>query len=75
MEPLVVFAQNVRRLRLERELTQEALAQKAGLNTTDVRRIETNRRDPGVKVVGKLAAGLGVTIGALFEGADPPELR
>jgi transcriptional regulator with XRE-family HTH domain len=71
MEALVVFAENVRRLRLERDLTQEALAHRAGLNTTDVRRIETHRRDPGVKVVAKLAAGLGVTIGTLFEGADP----
>jgi len=75
MEPLLVFAQNVRRLRLERELTQESLAQRASLNTTDIRRIENHRRDPGVKVVAKIAAGLGVPISALFEGADPPEFR
>lgn len=72
MESLVVFAENVRRLRLQRELTQEGLAQRAGLNTTDIRRIETHRRDPGVKVVAKLAAGLGVPIAELFEGADAP---
>lgn len=72
MQPLDVFAENVRRLRLERQLTQEGLAERAGLNTTDIRRIETHRRDPGVKVVAKIAAGLGVHTSALFDGADAP---
>ncbi len=70
MEPLAVFAANVRRLRLERELTQEALAQRAGLNPTDIRRIEATRRDPGVKVTAKLARGLGVSTSELFHGVE-----
>jgi transcriptional regulator with XRE-family HTH domain len=43
---LETFAANVKRLRHERNLTQEALAAKAGLNLTDIARIETLRRDP-----------------------------
>jgi transcriptional regulator with XRE-family HTH domain len=68
MESLEVFAANVRRLRTERGLTQEHLAEEAGLHLTDIARIETLRRDPGVKVVAKLALGLGVPAGRLFDG-------
>jgi transcriptional regulator with XRE-family HTH domain len=68
MEPLEIFAANVRRLRVERGLTQERLAEQAGLHMTDVARIETVRRDPGVRVVVKLATGLGVEVAELFAG-------
>jgi DNA-binding XRE family transcriptional regulator len=67
MEPLETFAANVKRLRNERKLTQERLAEKAGLNLTDIARIETLRRDPGVKVAAKIAHGLGVPTSKLFE--------
>lgn len=70
MEPLEVFASNVRRLRKERGLTQEGLAEEAGLHLTDIARIETLRRDPGVKVVAKIAHGLGCKTSVLFEGVE-----
>jgi transcriptional regulator with XRE-family HTH domain len=70
MEPLEAFAANVKRLRRERKLTQEALADKAGLNLTDIARIETVRRDPGIKVVAKIAHGLGVPASKLLEGVE-----
>jgi transcriptional regulator with XRE-family HTH domain len=60
MEPLDAFAANVRRLRHERALTQERLAELADLHMTNIARVETRRRDPGVKVVAKIAHGLGV---------------
>ncbi len=77
MEPLEAFAANVKRLRKEQGLTQERLAEQADLHLTDIARIETLRRDPGVKVVAKLAHGLGCPTSALFEGveAHPSELR
>jgi transcriptional regulator with XRE-family HTH domain len=68
MEPLEVFAANVRRLRQERGLTQERLAEQSGLHMTDVARIETLRRDPGVKVVAKIARGLDVPACELLRG-------
>lgn len=70
MDPLDAFAANVRRLRKQRGLTQERLAELAGLHMTDVARIETQGRDPGVRVVAKLAKGLGVSTAALFEGVE-----
>jgi transcriptional regulator with XRE-family HTH domain len=68
MEPLEVFAANVRRLRQERNLTQERLAELADLHMTDIARIETLRRDPGVKVVAKIARGLDVPACELLRG-------
>lgn len=68
MDPLEAFAANVRRLRKERGLTQERLAQLAELHMTDIARIETIRRDPGVRVVAKVAAGLGVETSELLRG-------
>jgi transcriptional regulator with XRE-family HTH domain len=68
MDPLEAFAANVRRLRKERGLTQERLAEEAGLHLTDIARIETLRRSPGIEVVAKLARGLGVEAGELFAG-------
>jgi transcriptional regulator with XRE-family HTH domain len=70
MEPLDAFAANVRRLRHERQLTQERLAEQADLHLTDIARIETRRRDPGVKVVAKIAHGLGVPTGDLLAGVE-----
>jgi transcriptional regulator with XRE-family HTH domain len=72
VEPLEAFAANVRRLRNERDLTQERLAERAGLHMTDIARIETLRRDPGVRVVAKIAAGLGVPTSDLFVGVEIP---
>lgn len=70
MDPLDAFAANARRLRKERGLTQERLAELAGLHMTDIARIETQGRDPGVRVIAKLARGLGVEPATLFAGVS-----
>lgn len=70
MDPLEIFAANVRRLRHERGLTQERLAEQADLHLTDIARIETVRRDPGIKVIAKIARGLGVPASTLLEGIE-----
>lgn len=61
-EPVKRLAANVRRLRSERGLTQEQVANAAGLSLSDVGRIERGERDPGVRVLAKLARGLGVEV-------------
>jgi transcriptional regulator with XRE-family HTH domain len=68
MEPLDVFAANVRRLRNERGLTQEELAEEADLHLTDIARIETQGRSPGIEIVAKIAKGLGVPASELLKG-------
>lgn len=71
VEPLDQFAANVRRLRGERELTQEALAERSGLQLSYVAKIELSKRQPGVVVIAKLARGLDVDPGELFADVDP----
>ena len=69
-DPLPRFAANVRRLRAEKGLTQDALAQAASMDPAEVRRIESGRRDPGVRVLSRVARGLGVRPAELFAGIE-----
>ena len=61
----------LRRLRLDRQLTQEALAELAGLNYKYIGKIELGKADPGADVLVRLSRGLGVPVGALFETITP----
>ncbi len=63
-----MFAANVRRLRAEKGLTQDALAQGASMDPAEIRRIESGRRDPGVRVLTRVAVGLEVKPAELLEG-------
>ena len=67
-DALDTFAENLRRLREERGLSQERLAHIADLNTTHVAKIERTEREPGVRTVAKLADALGVPAADLFAG-------
>lgn len=66
-DALEIFAANLRRLREERGLSQEALAHAAGLNMTHVARIERGEREPGIRTVAKLATALDVDLGPLMQ--------
>lgn len=61
------FGLNVRRARLDRSLTIEALAHDVGLSYSYVGEIERGRRNPTLAVIGRLAAGLGVRPEALLK--------
>jgi transcriptional regulator with XRE-family HTH domain len=62
-----IVGENVRRLRKERELTQEKLAMEVGIDLTYLGGIERGRRNPSVDVLGRLAGALGVHPGKLLE--------
>ena len=62
------FGERVRKLRLERGLTQEALAARAGLHSTYVGGIERGERNVGLDNIIKLARALGEHPAALFSG-------
>ncbi|MBK8002027.1 MAG: helix-turn-helix transcriptional regulator [Verrucomicrobia bacterium] len=67
---LAALGQNVRRRREARELTQEKLAEKAGLDPTYISGIERGLRNPGIKNVAKLAKALGFSTAELCKGVD-----
>jgi transcriptional regulator with XRE-family HTH domain len=61
----------LRRLRLEREWSQEELAERAGLNYKYVGRVELAKADPGADVLVRLARALEITVGELFDTITP----
>lgn len=65
------FGKRVRKLRLARHLTQEALAERAGLHPTYIGGIERGERNVGFDNILNLARALGEHPSALFE--DFPE--
>ena len=54
------FGKNVRRVRKERDLSQEALADEVGLAVTYVGQIERGTRNPTLEIVERLARALRV---------------
>jgi len=60
----------VRNRRERRGLTQEALAELAGLERTYLTDLEAGRRNPSVKTLDRLARALGVKVHTLFELAE-----
>lgn len=56
----VIVGQNVRRLRLEKGLTQEELAFDAEIDLTYLGGIERGKRNPSIVVVARLSDALGV---------------
>lgn len=60
MELRATFGQNVRRIRLRRGLTIEALAQEAGLSYSYLGEIERGLRNPTLAVIDGLADSLAV---------------
>lgn len=55
-----------------RELTQEALAERAGLSYKFIGEIERGRGNPTIDTLSKLAHALDVDLGDLFGGAGAP---
>ncbi|ANR81195.1 transcriptional regulator [Kosakonia sacchari] len=62
----VRFGQRVKSLRLERGLSQEAFADKCGLDRTYISGIERGVRNPTLEVIAVIADGLGINLSDLF---------
>jgi transcriptional regulator with XRE-family HTH domain len=54
-------------LRAQRKLTQQRLADKAGISRGYLARLETARQDPTLSTLEKLAQALGVKVSKLVE--------
>jgi len=73
---LVQFADNLKRLRLKRGLSQEGLAHLVDLHRAEVSLFERALREPRLGILMKLAGGLDVTVGELTDGLTwGPSLR
>lgn len=70
VDPLAQLARNVRAARVLRKLTQESVANRSGLSLSDVGRVERGQRDPGVRVLARIAYGIGVEPSELLGGVS-----
>ncbi|GMA16127.1 XRE family transcriptional regulator [Deinococcus metallilatus] len=75
LQARVVLAQNMRLLRAERSLSQEALADLAGLHRTYIGAIERGERNLSIDNVERIAIALGVHITRLFQETQTPEQK
>ena len=64
---VVKIGDNLKRQRIRKALTQEELAQRAGLTTASVARIERNETEPRMSTLRKLAKALEVDPAELVE--------
>ncbi|WP_240356396.1 MULTISPECIES: helix-turn-helix domain-containing protein [Myxococcus] len=60
----------MRELRVNRTLTQEALAERCDLSVDAIRRIERGAFSPSLDTLGKLTTGLDVSLKTLFNGFE-----
>ena len=76
MEARALVAWNLRRLRVARGQSQEALALDAGVDRTYISRLERRRENPTIGLLEQIAGVLGIHIGEFFvepaDGDNPP---
>ena len=75
-----LVAWNMRRLRVAKDVSQERLANEAGIDRTYVSRLERKMENPSIGILDKIADALGVHISELLsepEGGEavPKPLR
>jgi len=66
MDSRELVAWNMRRLRVDRKLSQDKLAELAGVDRTYVSRLERMMENPSIGILDKVAITLGVSIAELF---------
>lgn len=60
------LGRKIQKIRQEKDLTQEKLAEKVGVSTTWIGYIETGYRRPNLKMIYKIARALGVNVKDIF---------
>ena len=67
MDPRKQFAENLRRAREARNISQESLADSSGLHWTEISRLERGIREPKLTTIVRLARGLGIPAARLLD--------
>ncbi len=65
------FGRRLRELRIAGDITQEELGRRADLSPKYLSRMENGHVNPSLGIVQRVAAGLGVSAGALFDTEKP----
>lgn len=64
------FGEELRAVRRERKLSQQALADRSELAVDTVRRVESGTFSPSLETLARLAHGLEISLGTLFDRID-----
>lgn len=75
MIDVTMFGENLRRIRLERGMSQDDFALLLGTSKQVISRYETGQRSPKVSIVAAYAEKLGVSISALTTGDDQSDAQ
>jgi transcriptional regulator with XRE-family HTH domain len=76
MQPELSFLANrIKQLRIAKKISQEQLAEKAGLSRNGLGLIEQGRRWPRIATLLRISAGLGMTIEDLLKGIQKKKKR
>ena len=67
MAPIERMARRLKAARIEDGLTQQQLAERAGISSGYYARLERGEQDPPLTVIEKLAKALGVKVRSLLE--------
>ena len=65
---LQALADRIKKLRDERDISQEELAHRSGLSRTGMGFLETTKRWPRLDTLMSVAEGLGITVDQLLKG-------
>lgn len=57
--------------RISQNLTQKELAERAGINQADISKLENGTRNPSLKLLNRLADGMGMTLKLEFVPKSP----
>ena len=68
MEPSKRFGKNLKKTRLAKGLSQEALGHACDLHPTEISRLERAAREPRLSTIVRLARALDTSAAALLEG-------
>ena len=70
-----IVRQRIRRLRIQRQLTQEGLCDRAGISVDAVSRIEGGSRIPSLETMEKISKALGIRVVDLVDTGEIPRTR
>ncbi len=62
------LGKRIQYLRVSRKMSQEDLALESGVNKNYLSDLERGCRNPTVKILAKIATGLGISLSDLFKG-------
>lgn len=67
LEPEMNLIRAIVSARISQNLTQKELAEKTGIAQTEISRIENGTRNPSLKILQRLADGMGMVLKVTFE--------